>query len=306
MKTDRLYAITVYLLNHGKTTAKELSEKFEVSVRTIQRDVDSLCLSGIPIVAETGASGGYYLDGSFRMNAQMVSKEDYSFILTALKGFSSAVRDANLDATVEKISALAKEKNDGFILDFSSLREIDPHLFQLLQTAIKRKNPVRFEYTNADNVSRTHTVEPVAVAYRWYAWYLLAYSTVKGDYRTYKLIRMRKAEIVQAPFTKKHGNPEKIFWENAQNDSRQEIVISIRCKKEARAKAIEYLNGQIVSEYENGDCEMKLYVVENEHFWFGSLLALGNGVEVLSPERVKNRVVQAAEKIFSLYKKTMT
>ncbi len=70
-KIDRLYAITVYLLNNGKATATELSRKFEVSVRTVQRDIDSLCQAGIPIVAETGASGGYYLVESFRMDAHM-------------------------------------------------------------------------------------------------------------------------------------------------------------------------------------------------------------------------------------------
>lgn len=70
MKADRLYAITVYLLNHGKIPASELAKKFEVSVRTIQRDIDSLCAAGIPIVAESGVNGGYYLTETFKMNAQ--------------------------------------------------------------------------------------------------------------------------------------------------------------------------------------------------------------------------------------------
>lgn len=91
MKIDRLYAITVYLLNHGKTSASGLAGKFEVSVRTIQRDIDTLCRAGIPIVAETGASGGYYLSETYHMDRHTATQEDYSFILTALKGFSSAM-----------------------------------------------------------------------------------------------------------------------------------------------------------------------------------------------------------------------
>ncbi len=303
MKTDRLYAITVHLLNHGKTTATELSKKFEISVRTVQRDVDSLCQAGIPIVAETGAAGGYYLPESFKMDKHTVTSDDYSFILTALKGFASAINSAKVDATLEKITSLTNNPNDGMILDFSVLREGDNQLLQLLQNAVRIKRPVSFAYTNADNVTRSHTVEPVAVVYRWYAWYLLAYSRVKGDYRTYKLVRMRNVEIADGVFTKEHESAEKILQSNDSKTPQQCTEITVRCKSQARARAVEYLNGRITYEYENGDCDMTLYVIENEHFWFGTLLSLGDGVEIVSPEHIRARVLEAAKNIISLYGK---
>lgn len=271
-KIDRLYAITVYLLNNGKATATELSRKFEVSVRTVQRDIDSLCQAGIPIVAETGASGGYYLAESFRMDAHTATNEDYAFILTALKGFSSVMNSSKIDATLEKVASLTKTPNDGIILDFSVLREGDSQLMQILQDAVRTKRPVSFEYTNSDNITRKHTVEPIAVVYRWYAWYLLAYSTVKNDYRTYKLIRMRNAEIVDVAFTKEHENAEVILKDNEKKRPQMCTQITVRCKLEARAKAVEYLNGEISYEYENGECDMTLHVIENEHLWFGTML----------------------------------
>ena len=82
MRTDRLYAITVYLMNHGKTSAGELARRFEVSVRTIQRDMDSLCAAGIPIAATAGINGGYELVERFTLNNQIISRQDYSYILT--------------------------------------------------------------------------------------------------------------------------------------------------------------------------------------------------------------------------------
>lgn len=139
MKTDRLYALTVYLLNHGKTSASELARKFEVLVRTIQRDIDSLCEADIPIVAETGVNGGYYISDLFRMDSHTATEEDYSYILTALKGFSTAMDSPRIDAAVEKISALANKKDDSVVLDFSVLREVDNSLMQTLQEAIKKK-----------------------------------------------------------------------------------------------------------------------------------------------------------------------
>lgn len=303
MKIERLYTITVYLLNHGKTPAAELAKKFEVSVRTVQRDIDTLCRAGIPIAAETGASGGYFLTDTFRMNGQMATQEDYSFILTALKGLSSAMNDPKIDATLEKLSALTKNDNESVILDFSVLRGGDEKLLQMFQSAIRARHPVRFTYTNSDNVTRIHTVEPIAVVYRWYAWYLLAYSIVKEDYRTYKLIRMSDAEIVNASFTKKHETAAEILHENDRKKPQPVTAVTVRCKPDARAKAIEYLNGKITSEHENGECEMTLHVIENEHLWFGTLLSLGDGIEIIEPARIRTRVLAAAKKIVSLYEK---
>jgi len=302
MKTDRLYAITVYLLNHGKTSAKDLAGRFEVSVRTIQRDIDSLCVAGIPIVSEIGANGGYYITESFKMNAQTATEEDYSNILTALKGYSTAMNNPHIDTAIEKITSLAGKKDDSVVLDFSVLREVDNNLMQTLQEAIKRKNAVRFRYTNAENLTRMHTVEPIAVVYRWYAWYLLAYSTVKNDYRTYKLVRMSQAEITELEFTKEHDSAEKILGEGNSNSTQKTTEVKVSCKKEARARAIEYLNGEVIAEYENGECDMTLHVIESEHLWFGTILALGDGIIIKEPEHIRSRVVEAAQKILSLYR----
>ena len=106
----------------------------------------------------------------------------------------------------EKVLALASEDSREMILDFSVLREGDEKLLQMLQKAIRYKKTVKFVYTNQKNERRTHVVEPVAVIYRWYAWYLLAYSTVKNDYRIYKLLRMENAEITEQEFRGRNTN----------------------------------------------------------------------------------------------------
>lgn len=303
MRIDRLYAITVYLLNHGKTPASELAKKFEVSIRTVQRDVDALCQAGIPIAAETGISGGYFLAETFRMDGHTATQEDYSYILTALKGFSSAMNNPRIDATMEKLSALTKDKKEDVILDFSVLREGDEKLLLMFQSAIRTKHPVKFTYTNADNITRIHIVEPIAVVYRWYAWYLLAYSIVKDDYRTYKLVRMSNAQIIKTSFTKEHAFAERILRDYDSNNTQTYMEVTIHCKPGARAKAIEYLNGKVTCEYENGECEMVLHVIENEHLWFGTLLSLGDEIEIVEPEHIRERILFAARKIVFLYDK---
>lgn len=205
MKTDRLYALTLYLFNHGKFSASELAKHFEVSVRTIQRDIDALRQAGIPICALTGTNGGYEILSDFQMNNQLASEDEYAYIATAINGLKTVTNNSMADDIYEKITAIFKNNNTGMILDFSVLREGDETLLKTLQSAVKNKQVVRFTYTNNGGETREeHCVEPIAVIYKWYAWYMLAYNTAKQDYRTYKLVRMEDVCITEDEFSKEH------------------------------------------------------------------------------------------------------
>lgn len=302
MKTERLYAITVYLLNHGRTSASELAEYFEVSLRTIQRDMDSLCLAGIPITSSAGPAGGYEISDRFQLDRQFATSEDYSYILTALRGLVTATADRKAGRVLEKIASMSEEDTGGVILDFSVLREGDELLLQALQSAVLKKRVVKFTYTNNRNEMRTHSVEPVAVLYRWYAWYLLAYSRVKKDYRTYKLVRMRELEVTEEGFIKEHEPAQVILEKADRKDSRVYRTVLIQCREPARMRVAEYLKGRVLEELPDGGSLMELTVVEEEHFWLGTLLSLGDSVKVIEPEDIRRRLLDAAEKIVSLYR----
>lgn len=303
MKTERLYAITLYLLNHGRTSAAELADYFEVSPRTIQRDIDSLCLAGIPVVAIAGAMGGYELSDRFQLDKNFATPKDYACLLTALHGLISATRDPKAKQLLEKIIPLSESNETGMILDFSILREGEQTVLQLLQTAIAEKHAVEFSYTNNNHETRVHCVEPIAVLYRWYSWYLLAYSKVKKDYRTYKIIRMREVTLTSQPFEQEHAAADVILEENDRNDSRQYTQILLKCQEPAKMRVIEYLKGTVLDTNPDGSFLIKAAIVENEHLWLGTLLSLGDAVEVLSPEHVRTRLLTSAEKIVALYQK---
>ena len=189
------------------------------------------------------------------------------------------------------------------ILDFSILREGDANILQLLQTAIAQKHAVTFSYTNNDNQTCLHCVEPIAVLYRWYAWYLLAYSKAKKDYRTYKMVRMREVTLTSQPFEQEHAAADMILEENDRNDSRQYTQLLLKCQESAKMRVIEYLKGTVLDSNPDGSFLIKAAIVENEHLWLGTLLSLGDAVEVLSPEHVRTRLLTSAEKIVALYKK---
>ena len=303
MKTDRLYAITLYLLNHGKTSAAELAKHFEVSVRTIQRDMDSLCQAGIPVYATTGSSGGYEITDTFQMNNQLMSKEDFAYIATALQGLKTVTKDRQAAAILEKISTLSTQNDTGMILDFSVLREGDERLLQKLQSAVLNKQTLRIVYTNNGGETKTHHLEPIAVIYRWYAWYLLAYSREKKDYRTYKLVRMNEVQVTGEDFEKEHKSAESILSDsdNSLKTNMSTTRVLLHCTKGAVHRIKEYLHGKVIEALEDGSFLVELYVVESEHWWIGTLLSLGVGVMVLEPEHIRKRIVDSAKELLFLY-----
>lgn len=305
MKTDRLYALTLYLLNHGKTSASELAKHFEVSVRTIQRDIDALCQAGIPICAFTGTNGGYEILSDFKMNNQLASDDEYAYIATAINGLKTVTNNPVADDIYEKITAISKNRNTGMILDFSVLREGDEKLLQMLQSAVKNKQVVKFSYTNNSGETREHCVEPIAVIYKWYAWYMLAYNLAKQDYRTYKLVRMEDVYITEDKFSREHRTAEEIVNEcdNSYQGKDISTKVRIRCRGNAIHRIKEYLNGQIIESFEDGTAMMEIHVVENEQWWIGVVLSQGKEVEVIEPEHIKERIIKSAKDILFLYEK---
>ena len=305
MKTDRLYTLTLYLLNHGKTPASELAKYFEVSVRTIQRDIDALCQAGIPVYAVTGINGGYGITDSFRMDNQLVSKEDFAYIVTALYGLKTVTGNWMDSSIFEKIKVVSGNSNTGLVLDFSVLREGDSLLLQSLQSAVLNQKVVKFSYTNKKGSVKVHFVEPVAVIYKWYAWYMLAYDKVKGDYSTYKLVRMDNVNVTGENFSKKHIPAEEILLrcENNYKNSSTYTKVRLHCYNNAIYRIKEYLNGKIIKTFEDGSAIVETDIVEDGQWWAGVVLSQGKDAKILEPEHIKNKIIGYAEDILFLYGK---
>ena len=310
MKIDRLLGIIIYLLNHERANANKLAERFEVSERTIQRDVEAISRAGIPILSIYGAKGGYEIVHTFKMEHQVAYDSDYSFIITALKGLSTAYHSPKIEAVIEKILSVSRKEADAsnIFLDFGVLRENSLNekadinkLLKQLESAINAKVAVSFDYTNADGTFRRHEVEPIALTYKWYAWYLFAFSNFKRDYRLYKLIRMTNVNVTDHPFLQSHENAEILLKKHDAEDDRKYIEIKLKCKAEVKMLAVEYLKGKIEKEFDSGDFILNLRLPENELLWFGTILALGNKAVVLEPERVKKLLCEKAKEILKTY-----
>lgn len=303
MRTDRLYAMTLYLLNHGKTSAAQLAKHFEVSVRTVQRDIDALCQAGIPVYALSGSNGGYAISDSFTMNNQLITQEDFTYIVTALQGLRTVTNSRRANEILEKVSSLSKQDSMGMILDFSVLREGNEKLLQALQSAVANRRIVQFTYTNNKGDTKKHLVEPIAVIYRWYAWYLLAYCIEKEDYRTYKLVRMSDLQITEELSYREHPSTQSIIakCDRAYQKNVPSTKVKLHCFRNAVHRIKEYLNGTVLEEYKDGSAVIEICIMEDEQWWIGVVLSQGADVKILEPEHIRQRIVASAKDILFLY-----
>lgn len=308
MKIDRLMGITIYLLRHGRTSAKKLSQEFEVSARTIMRDMDTLCQAGIPIRSICGVEGGFEILDTYVMEKQMADGKDYELILTALKGLASAYGNKNIQKTIDKIQLLSGGAEHPLDLDLSVIQENSEsnEKIRLLEEAVRKQRIVSFWYTNNANEEKEQQIEPVGVIYKWYNWYLIGYSEKYMDYCMYKLVRMEQLIMTEKRNTKEHSLQralERIEHTVGKESAQETIRIKLLGKSGIKAKCKEYLNGSVTKEYENGDFEFCFQVPGKEFFWYGVVLSFGSNVKVLEPKNVAERIVATCHELLEIYEK---
>lgn len=307
MKIDRLLGIVTYLLSHETASARILAERFEVSPRTIQRDIDAIAQAGIPIASSAGVNGGYYIEPRFRLDRQVLKPEDINLIITALKGMESSLENRKIRTILEQYSALSSPtQSESIFLDYSVAREgiyVREHL-PLLQQAIHEKRLISFTYTNMQHVTTDKRVQPLALQYKWYAWYLYAYDTAKKDYRTYKLLRIRNPVLLEEYGTD-HGDAADLIARQDEAYMERCERIPVLCDGAYRDVVEEYFACEKLEQLPDGNCLLTLCVPPEERLWQALLLSLGGKVKVLHPA-YQEQLKQTAQEFLQANKNTDT
>ena len=219
MKIDRLIGILSILLQEEKTTPPELSERFEVSRRTINRDIEDLCRAGIPIRTEQGAGGGISIMDGYRMDRTILTSKDMQMILAGLRSLDSVSGSSYYGQLMEKIQAGSSELitgRDSILIDLSSwYKESLAPKIETIQDAIGLKRSIRFRYYSPGGDTERE-IEPYYLIFKWTSWYVFGYCLLKNDFRLFKLNRMDGITHV-APFKENREVPmpdlsnEKVF-----------------------------------------------------------------------------------------------
>ena len=293
MQESRLFKIVYYLLNKGQATAPELAEKFEVSVRTIYRDVDALSEAGIPVYAEAGRNGGIHLMKDFVLNKTVLSKQEKQEILTALQSIHS-VQNMGSSETLQKLSALFRLSSQNWLeVDFSrwGSRESDNKKFELLKSAVIHKKCMQIRYASSYEAISERVVHPYKLVYKARAWYLQAFCTVRQDWRTFRCNRILDLQILNESF------PHREFPKSAESYEGKADQITLRFPKEMTYRVYDEFDETQIQRQDNGDLIVSARMSADK--WLvGFLLSFGTQVDVLSPAHLKNALAQQARLIY--------
>ncbi len=297
MQESRLFKIVYYLLDKGQATAPELAEKFEVSVRTIYRDIDVLSGAGIPIYAEAGRNGGIHLMKGFVLDKAVLSKEEKQEILTALQSINFT-KNISSSQTLQKISAIFNLSSENWLeVDFSRWgnKGTDNEKFELLKSAVIQQKCIKITYANSYGTISERVVQPLKMSYKSMAWYLKAYCMEKQDYRIFKLTRIIDLEVLTDAF---HKSP---FPESDEVPNETYNTVILDFPQNMSYRVYDEFDKSQVRKRENGDLIVPVEMPEDE-WLIGYLLSFGTQVDIIEPAYLKEIVAEQAKKTYEKYK----
>ncbi|MEG1447763.1 MAG: YafY family protein [Oscillospiraceae bacterium] len=297
MQINRLFEMVYLLLNQESFTAGELARRFEVSPRTIYRDVEVLSSAGIPIYMTKGKGGGISLLPDFVLNKSLLTDSEKSDILSALHAVD-AVSFEKTNTAVEKLSSLFGKSNSDWVeVDFSewSNESGEARLFNTLKSAILEKNLVEFAYYGSES-SMKRVTEPLKLCFKGQSWYLYAYCRVRCDYRFFKLRRIRELEVLEEHFQRQA--PEKIFQENKAFADNL-VTITMKISKELAYRVYdEFPQYEVLSD---GDFLVHLTIPRGEWI-FNYIATFGEYCEILESGDVRHQFKEKLQKTLEQYK----
>lgn len=294
---NRLFEIIYILLQKKKVTAKELADKFEVSTRTIYRDIEALSGANIPIYASKGKDGGIGILDEYVLNKSILSEEEQNQILFALQGMKK-VRGKDEKDILEKLSTLFnKEINDWIRIDFSNWSKdtMQENRFENIKSAILNKKLIEFTYYNSSGEKSKRIVEPLQICFKDKSWYLISYCRNKQDYRIFKIGRIKEMKILEEHFERELPKEEK-----EEKYKFKSIILELEISKEMAYRVYDEFENEEISKKEDGSFIVKVEYPENE--WvYGNILSFGEYVKVLSPEKAKRIIKDKLEKTLKNY-----
>lgn len=292
-----MFEIVYLLLEKQQVTARQLAQHFEVSIRTIYRDIDKLAMSGVPVYTNKGKGGGICLMENYTLSKSMLSEAEQGEILASLQSLS-AVTMAENNQTLQKLSALFKHDLTNWIeIDFSDWSGERKDQFQHLKEAILNRQIVEFLYHNTTGQTAKRLVKPLQLWFKHGAWYLRAICIHKGEMRTFKMNRMKQLVV-----TSQHYEP--VEFETVSEKTDESLYPKVY--ETTRVMITPEMSFRVYDEFEEDQIDKQpdgSFIITMkcpiDQWLYGYFMSFGEYLRVLSPEAVKQ---QFKEKIVAIAK----
>lgn len=297
---NRMLGMIYLLMNKGTVTAGELAERFEVSVRTIYRDVEALSMAGIPVYAKKGKNGGICLTEEFVLNKMLVSQKEQREILAAL----ASLKETGVGQSGEILDKLGDffktEAQNWVAIDFSDWSGRRRELYEQLREAILNRHVISFDYYGQYGEMSGRTVEPIQLLFKEYTWYVRAFCRVRQDMRLFKVMRMKRVRVLEETFTPvgaadrerafRIGEDEKLMEES---DGLVRIVLWIHNREAYRI--YDRFEEEEITRLPDGNFRVEIDSLPDDWI-YGVILSFGPSARVLEPvwiqKEIHNRICE--------------
>lgn len=298
MRESRLFRIVYYLLQNGKATAPELAQKFEVSIRTIYRDVDSISSAGIPIYATQGKGGGISILNDYTLDKSLFSEQEQEQMLTALQGMV-ATTEENSNELLTKLSGLFQINSTNWIeVDFSDWAHRTPQqdTFNIIKEAIFQKRVISFCYFSGKGNKEKRNVRPIRLVFKSKSWYLYSFCLLRNDYRFFKLTRIKELEMLSETFTQDF-TPTKI---EKQIQVENTVAVKLKFDRQAAFRVYDEFTDSI-TEDSQGNLYVQIDLPDNEVL-YSYVMSFSDSVEVLEPQSIREQMKKRLQKMQGKYR----
>lgn len=296
MKIDRLMGILTTLLQQDKVTAPELAESFEVSRRTINRDIEDICKAGIPLVTLQGRGGGISIADGYKMDKALLTGEELQAVLAGLKGMDSISKTSYSARLGEKLSSKTNRviSDDVILIDLASYAKTPlTHKIDVIKNAVRDHRSISFRYFYEKGECE-RTIEPYRIVFRWSSWYVLGYCLQKEAFRLFKLDRLWDLETCSESFEPRELPQRELVFDEYFTQGRLRLKALFEESEKYRLIEEYGIECYTVEKDRRLLLERDFANYKNMLEW---ILSFGDRVEVLEPEELRADVCRQAENI---------
>ncbi|MGO4548769.1 helix-turn-helix transcriptional regulator [Paenibacillus sp. 2TAB23] len=295
MKLDRLLAITMALLNQTRVSATELAERFEVSLRTIYRDMEAINQAGIPIVSFAGSDGGYEMMPGYRIEKQMLSLDDFTAICSALRGAKSATGSSDINGLLERVGALMPKSVSSnasvpIDMDFQPVPN-DKEKIEPLHTAIRALRLVHFSYLDSKGQETERMIEPMGLFLKGYVWYLYGYCLTRADIRVFRLSRILHLQSLSETFVRRNYTLQDVEQQFMGQANFQKVRAVLRFQPAVRTRVRDEFGFDEVTDHPDGTMSVIAHYSSAERA-VRNILSYSSHVTVLEPSELVEELIR--------------
>jgi predicted DNA-binding transcriptional regulator YafY len=309
MKLSRLVSIIVILLDKERVSAQHLATTFEVSTRTIYRDIETINMAGIPVVSTSGVSGGFEIMKNYKLDKNVFSINDITAILTGLSSLSNMVsQDELTNATIKMKSLIPQDKLDEIqfkteqihidLSQWTGYRNLQPYL-ETIKLALSESKLISFVYIDRHGNKTSRKVEPYQIILKGNHWYVQSYCLKRKEFRLFKLSRISEIKLEKTVFTPR--SYQKPMLEFSDILETLQINIKLRVHKSVMDRILDFCMYEQCLPEGDEHFIVALPFVENDYY-YNFLLSFGDKCECLEPVHVREKIQQKLANLVDLYK----